>query len=35
MDWHKTINPQANHDWAQADLSTLAAMKAAGAALVF
>ncbi len=29
----KAINPQADHDWVQADLSTLEAMKQAGAAL--
>ncbi len=33
MDKLKAINPQADHDWVQADLSTLAGMKAAGAAL--
>ncbi len=33
MDKLKAINPQADHDWVQADLSTLAAMKQAGAAL--
>jgi NAD(P)-dependent dehydrogenase (short-subunit alcohol dehydrogenase family) len=29
----KTINPGADHDWVRADLSTIAAMKAAGLAL--
>ncbi len=29
----RSINPAAAHDWVEADLSTLAAMKAAGAAL--
>jgi retinol dehydrogenase-12 len=29
----KALNPAAAHDWVEADLSTLAAMKAAGAAL--
>ena len=33
LDRLRSINPGVAHDWVQADLSTLAAMKAAGAAL--